>query len=143
MPEFGWHWNPEVRIATPPGIGCFVAGNEYSHGGISPQECVTPDLLIERAAPTVRSRISSVSWRGMRCRVQIEGARSGLWIDLRLNWKQKDSSVAAAPKETDAQGAGSLAVKDDSHEGSAATVVLLDEAGQIIDHQATTIGEAS
>ena len=143
MPEFGWHWNPEVRIATPPGIGCFVAGNEYSHGGISPQECVTPDLLIERAAPTVRSRISSVSWRGMRCRVQIEGARSGLRVDLRLNWKQKDSSVAASPKEIDAQGAGSLAVQDDSHEGSAATVVLLDEEGQIIDHQATTIGEAS
>jgi hypothetical protein len=41
----------------------------------------------------------------------------------------------------DAQGIGSLAVRDDSHEGAAASVVLLDAAGQVIDHQPTTIGE--
>jgi len=41
----------------------------------------------------------------------------------------------------DAQGTGSLAVRDDSLEGSAASVVLLDATGQVIDHQPTTIGE--
>jgi hypothetical protein len=74
--------------------------------------------------------------------VQIQGASTGLRIDLRQNWKQA-KSLAAAAKEVDAQGVGSLAVRDDSLEGSAASVVLLDAAGQVIDHQPTTIGETS
>jgi hypothetical protein len=72
--------------------------------------------------------------------VQVEGASAGLRIDLRQNWKQA-KSIAASPKEVDSQGIGSLAVRDDSLEGSAASVVLLDAAGQVIDHQPTTIGE--
>lgn len=37
-----WHWDPTVRIAVASGIRCYEAGQEYEHGGISPQECVTP-----------------------------------------------------------------------------------------------------
>ena len=140
VPEYGWFWNPQVRIAVPHGIGAFLAGNEYSHGGISPQESITPDISVERSITKIAAKIGAISWRGLRCRVQIEGASTGLKIDLRLNWKQA-KSIAASAKEVDAQGIGSLAVRDDSFEGSAASVVLLDAAGQVIDHQPTTIGE--
>lgn len=140
VPEYGWFWNPHVRIAIPHGIGAFLAGNEYSHGGISPQESITPDIWIERTTAKIAAKIGTISWRGLRCRVQIEGASTGLRIDLRLNWKQA-KSIAASAKEVDAQGIGSLAVRDDSHEGAAASVVLLDAAGQVVDHQPTTIGE--
>jgi hypothetical protein len=140
VPEYGWFWNPHVRIAVPHGIGAFLAGNEYSHGGISPQECITPDLTVERSVVRIAAKIGAISWRGLRCRVQIEGAGAGLRVDLRQNWKQ-EKSIAASVKEVDAQGTGSLAVRDDSLEGSAASVVLLDATGQVIDHQPTTIGE--
>lgn len=140
VPEYGWFWNPQVRIAVPHGIGAFLAGNEYSHGGISPQESITPDITVERSATKIAAKIGAISWRGLRCRVQVEGAGAGLRIDLRQNWKQ-GKSIAASPKEVDSQGIGSLAVRDDSLEGSAASVVLLDAAGQVIDHQPTTIGE--
>lgn len=142
VPEYGWFWNPHVRIAIPHGIGAFLAGNEYSHGGISPQESITPDILVERTTAKITAKIGAISWRGLRCRVQIQGSSTGLRIDLRQNWKQA-KSLAAAAKEVDAQGVGSLAVRDDSLEGSAASVVLLDAAGQVIDHQPTTIGETS
>lgn len=142
VPEYGWFWNPHVRIAVPHGIGAFLAGNEYSHGGISPQESITPDILVERTTAKITAKIGTISWRGLRCRVQIQGTVTGLKIDLRQNWKQA-KSLAAAAKEVDAQGVGSLAVRDDSLEGSAASVVLLDAAGQVLDHQPTTIGEIS
>lgn len=140
VPEYAWYWNPHVRIASPHGIGAFLEGHEYSHGGISPQECITPEILVERTAPRVVAKIKAVSWRGLRCRVQIEGATAGLRVDLRPNWKQP-KSIAASAKEVDAQGAASLAVGDDTLEGSAASVVLLDAAGQILDHQLTTVGD--
>lgn len=50
VPEYGWFWNQAVRIAIPHGIGAFTMGNTYAHGGLSPQECITPDLRIERTA---------------------------------------------------------------------------------------------
>src|SRR5271155_1027458 len=30
----------------PPGAEAFRAGDVYSHGGLSPQECVTPDITL-------------------------------------------------------------------------------------------------
>jgi hypothetical protein len=88
----------------------------------------------------VVAKIKTVSWRGLRCRVQIEGAAAGLRVDLRPNWKQP-KSIAVSAKEVDAQGSASLAVSDDSLEGSAASVVLMDAGGQILDHQLTTVGD--
>jgi hypothetical protein len=50
---FKWHWNPEVMMASPPGAGSFRASIEYSHGGVSLQEMVTPVLRVQaRSSPT-------------------------------------------------------------------------------------------
>jgi hypothetical protein len=64
-------------------------------------------------------------------------------VDLRLNWKQPSTSIAASPKEVGPAGETSLAVADDKHEGSAATVVVVDGAGNVLDRKPTTVGEAS
>jgi len=40
------YWDASVRIAAPPGAEAFRAGDVYSHGGLSPQECVTPDIML-------------------------------------------------------------------------------------------------
>ncbi|MBI1919694.1 MAG: BREX-1 system phosphatase PglZ type B [Geobacter sp.] len=141
VPVFPWHWNPHLRIASPPGIGSFRAGVEYAHGGVSLQECVIPDMQVEAGMQAVRASITGIQWRGMRCKVTVDTNATGLSVDLRLNWRQADSSIAASAKEISSNGEGSLAVKDDSYEGAAAMVVVYDKAGQIIDYKPTTVGE--
>ena len=41
-----WRWDATVRIAIASGIRCYEAGQEYEHGGLSPQECVTPLITV-------------------------------------------------------------------------------------------------
>jgi hypothetical protein len=143
IPTFPWYWNPLLRIATPPGIGAFAANTEYAHGGISLQECVIPDLIVERGEQAVTAAIAEISWRGMRCRVAVKMNATGLQVDLRLNWKQAASSIVAAVKELGKNGEASLAVSDDKHEGAAASVVVCDASGRVLDYKPTTVGEAT
>lgn len=143
VPVYPWHWNTHVRIASPPGVGSFAKNTEYSHGGISPQECIVPELIVERGGAGTSASITAVSWRGMRCRVSVATNDPSVVVDLRLNWKQANTSIAASAKEVGPAGEASLAVADDSHEGAAATVVVVDAAGSVLDRKPTTVGEAS
>ena len=143
IPTYPWYWNPVLRIASPPGIGAFVANTDYAHGGISLQECVIPDLLIERSEETVTATITEINWRGMRCRVAVKSNAAALRVDLRLNWKQPASSIAASPKELGNNGEASLAVSDDKNEGVAASVVVSDASGRVLDYKPTTVGDDS
>ena len=143
VPTYPWHWNPEVRIASPPGIGSFIAGAEYAHGGLSPQECLVPEIVVERNSATVGAKIVGIVWRGMRCKVTVAPASEGLRIDLRRNWKQADSSIAVSAKDVAANGEASLACADDRYESTAAMLVLLDNDGQVLDYEATTVGEST
>jgi hypothetical protein len=138
---FPWHWNPHVQIVSPPGIGSFFAGMEYAHGGVSPQECVVPDLVVERGTEAVKAKIEGIRWRGMRCRVTVQTNAPGVKVDLRLHARKAESSIVMATKEIDDRGEASLAVKDDRHEGAAAMVVLLDSTGQVLDQKPTQVGE--
>lgn len=142
VPIFPWHWNSQIRIASPPGIACFSMGYEYAHGGISPQECVVPDLMVERGTSAVKAEIDGITWRGMRCRVTVRSNTSGVRVDLRLNWKRPDTSIVAAAKEVGPDGEASVVVEKDMHEGASATVVALDPAGNVLDRKITTVGEA-
>jgi hypothetical protein len=136
-----WYWNPVARIASPPGAAAFRAGTEYAHGGVSLQESVIPELIVERGETMIVATIAGVTWRGMRCRVLVKTNSSGLVVDLRLNLKLPASSIVASTKELGTNGEASLAVPDDSHEGAAATVVLLDVSGRTLDYKTTTVGE--
>ena len=141
VPTFPWYWNENVRIVSPPGIACFRAGERYTHGGVSPQECVVPDLVIERGVEASFASIQSVQWRGMRCKVRVETNDPGFQIDLRTNWKQAATSIVAAAKPVGSSGEVSLAVVDDKYEGAAASVVVLDAGGKVVVSQTTCVGE--
>ena len=141
VPTYSWYWNPLLQIASPPGIGAFRVNVEYTHGGVSLQECVVPDLIVERGEAAISASIKEINWRGMRCRVSVDTNASGISADLRLNWKQAESSIAAASKELNETGDASLAVSDDSHEGAAASVVVFDQTGRVLDYKPTTVGE--
>jgi hypothetical protein len=143
IPIYPWYWNPHVRIASPHGIACFNVGNEYAHGGVSLQECIVPELVVKRGLQIATGKIVDVSWRGMRCRVRVETSASGLQVDLREKWKQAETSIAASPKEVGADGEASLIVEDDSREGTAVTLVVVDDAGNVLARTATTVGGES
>ncbi|QCO03440.1 BREX-1 system phosphatase PglZ type B [Azospirillum argentinense] len=138
-----WHWNQHAAIAVPPGVGSFLAGTDYAHGGVSVQECVVPELVVEAGAAAVSARIATLSWRGMRLRVAVETASAGLMVDLRLNRNQPATSIVAAPKALGANGEASLVVEDDRHEHAAAAMVVLDGAGAVLDWRTTTVGDDS
>ena len=137
-----WRWDPDVRIAVAPGIGCFVAGREYEHGGLSPQECVTPILRVRAGAGTQpTATIGSIKWNGLRCRVQVTDWAQGIMVDIRMKAADPATSLATVVKPVDSSGQASLVVEDEDREGEAAQIVLLDVGGNVIAKQPTTVGE--
>lgn len=137
---FGWDWCKDVQIAYPPGIASFKAGEEYSHGGISFQESLVPIIELQVESTSDSSAvIKSVTWRGLRCNIEVASDAVGLMVDLRTKPAVMDSSIVASPKLIEA-GKASLAVVDDGFEGQAAVLVVLDANGNVIQKQATTVG---
>lgn len=141
FPSFPWFWSDDVRVACPVGIDCFIAGNEYDHGGLSLQECVVPQLTVRgKAEATPSANIAQVKWAGLRCRVHIEGQAAGCLVDLRDRANDPATSLThARPVAKD--GTAALVVTDDAREGSAAILVLVDETGTILDKMPVTVGE--
>jgi hypothetical protein len=140
VPVVPWHWSPQVRVALAPGVGIFYEGKEYAHGGVSLQEAVIPELVVTRAAPPAAdARITEVTWVNLRCRVSVEGASTGLHVDIRAKPADGTTSLASA-KDVPEGGQVSLIIPDDDQLGCAAVVVLLDAAGRVVAKQPTTIG---
>ena len=142
-----WHWDPGVTVAVAPGIGSFRANAEYSHGGLSLQECVVLDLVVRPAPPTggaASGAIMGVRWLGLRCRVRVTGAGIGPdWkLDLRTRAADPQSSLVKdkKPKPVNPQGETSLVVEDPDWEGTAAILVLLAPDGRVAAKQNTTVG---
>lgn len=143
LPTVPWRWDANVRIAVAPGISCFIANKEYEHGGLSPQECVTPVLTVRGAATTGPvAEIKSIRWMGLRCKIQVEGAVPGALVDIRSKPIDAASSVVSAPKPVSADGQVSLVIPDDSLEGQAAMVVLLGGDGNVVAQAPTLIGNS-
>ena len=136
---YPWYWNTNVRIAAPAGAGAYVAGTTYAHGGLSPQECVVPELTCELGAPALTARITTVEWKRLRCVVSVAADEPTVLVDVRSNWKQPGTSLVLAPKEVGQTGQVSLAVRDD-FEGQAVMVVVVDSSGQVLDKRSTTVG---
>lgn len=141
MPVAPWSWNPHERFAHAPGIHCFVAGQEYAHGGVSLQECLTPTLTVVSTEVPVQAAVTvkDIQWVGLRCRIAVELAGAGLVADLRTKPNLADSSVTEA-KALDADGKGSLLVADDSLQGALVSLVIVDASGRVVCKAATTIG---
>ncbi|WP_186089001.1 BREX-1 system phosphatase PglZ type B [Burkholderia gladioli] len=140
---FGWDWCKDVQVAYAPGISSFTAGVEYTHGGISLQECLVPVIELDFASvagTTGSVTIQSVTWKGLRCTVIVEGASAGHRVDIRTKAALASSSLAASVKSLEG-GKASIAVADDEHMGSVALVVVLSADDEVLQKQATTVGE--
>jgi len=141
---FKWHWNPGVAIACPPGVGCYRASMEYSHGGVSLQEMVTPVLRVTTAEPAGgRVRLLEAKWTGAKCRVSVGGHCVGVRVDVRTSQADPSTSLLSdgQARETTSEGKVTVFLEDDSDIGKQADVVLLDSGGQVIDSLSTILGE--
>jgi len=141
VPTAAWSWNPSEQFATPNGAACFNTGGSYSyaHGGISLQECLTPVLVVSNGASSLPAAvITEISWKGLRCNVEVSGATAGMQADLRRD-AAGGPSVATTAKPIDAGGAR-LLVEDDELEGVRVVAVLLSPDGRVIAQRRTRVG---
>lgn len=140
QPTFPWTWDSDVRIAIPHGIAAFQSGCVYEHGGVSPQESITPHILVSGATALSHARIEGIKWVGLRCRVDYVDAPDGAVLDVRKSPGNSSSSVTTV-KAISGSGEDRLLVPDDSLEGAMVFVVLLSDQGKILAQVSTRVGE--
>lgn len=144
VPTFPWHWNPDVTIAAPPGVGCFRASMEYSHGGVSLQEMVIPRLRVTANRPrSASNRLVEAKWTGAKCRVTVEGDCAGVRVDVRVRSSDPATSLLAdhQARETTPEGKVTVFLENDADCGQSAEIVLLDASGVVIDSLPSKLGE--
>ena len=140
LPTLPWTWDPTVTMATPPGVASFVAGTIYEHGGLSPQECIIPVITVTAdGTNTIEAHIGSFRWIKMRCRIDFATPLPGMSVELRT--APGDPSTRLAGPVVVGDGDANLLVKGFDNEGVAAYIVLLDDAGTVIDQRSTHVGE--
>jgi hypothetical protein len=135
-----WRWNPSTFIAYASGISFFKKNEEYAHGGISIHECLIPVLLVENTNTAfVQAEIKFVKWVNLKCVVNTDDVPDGYSIDIRTKYSDENSSIVLSPNKLFKGNSVSLMV-DDAAESAAATIVLLDSDGRILDKKPTTVG---
>ncbi len=141
--QVGWYWNSAVSIAMAPGVCSFKAGQNYDHGGLSLQECMTPVIHVRNtkvvtAASVVTVALSDIRWLGLTCKIQADTQAEGVLAVLRTHPGDPDSEITKRKPLKD--GKCSLMV-DDHHEGSPAVLVLLDDQGNVLAKKPTLVGD--
>ena len=140
---YPWYWNPNQHFALADGVSCFKKGEEYTHGGLSLQECLTLQLTVTYGAfapAAAPIEFTDVVWKGLRCTVAVDGNYSGLSLDVRSQAGNSLSSMVVGVKPLKDNGTASVVVEDEDMEGREATVVLIDVNGSLVAQIVTVIG---
>lgn len=140
---YPWFWNDNQHFALADGISCFRKGEEYAHGGLSFQECLTLELSIHPRSsdiPGASLEITDVVWKGLRCTVAVEGQFTGLIVDVRIQPGNASSSVVVSTKTIKDNGTAAVVVENEELEGTDASLVIFNTKGELISQVATVIG---
>jgi hypothetical protein len=138
LPTYSWHWNPKVTMISPPGIAVFYTDVGYAHGGVTLQECVIPDIIVESGLRRTFAQFESATWSGLRCRVRVQVDGGTFTVDIRP--KGQERSILAVAKQISASGEVLLIVEDDDYEGRAAEIVILDNNNRVVTTRETMVG---
>ncbi len=145
LPQVPWFWRNEQPVVLAPGVGVFIKGKEYSHGGLTLQECLTLVISLSRVggAKSHTSSIAEVKWVQLKLQTTLTHPTPGLRIDLRSKAADPSSSLVSLSqreKAPDPKGVVTIFVEDDSLQGQAAVLVVLD-GDDVIAKKNLTIGE--
>ena len=140
---YSWYWNANLSIALANGISCYKSGEEYAHGGLSLQECLTLELKVSvgKSIPQTPSvEITDIVWKGLRCKIAVDGEFGDLFFDVRIKAGSPEHSVVMNVKPINESGIGSVVVENEELEGTEAAIVLIDKDGSLIVQEKTIIG---
>ena len=142
VPTVPWHWDAHVRVAVAPGATCFEANKEYEHGGVSPQECFVPRLVVRAGALSTTSApvIADITWHGLRCNIELDGVHGDVLVDLRRTPADATSTIAEQAKGASQPGKVSLLVWDDDLEGDPAYLVVARPDGALLAQREVVVG---
>ncbi|MEO7667254.1 MAG: hypothetical protein ABIU97_09525, partial [Dehalococcoidia bacterium] len=135
-----WFWDATVQIAVAPGIRSFVGTPVYEHGGLSPQECVTPVVIATRAAGGGGTMTVTYDWAGLRARVVVANAPDGCQVDLRRKAGDPSASVCGGPAPVGAGESVSLLVTDEDLIGTPAFLVAISSGGSLLAEHLVVVG---
>lgn len=141
--QYPWYWDQTQSFALARGISCYRAGMEYTHGGLSLQECLTLQLAVSPApeeASHVLVHVTDVGWKGLRCTIAAEGFYAGLFLDIRTRPGDPQTSKVVQTKELKQGGAASVVVPDEDLQGAEAYIVLLNPEGEVVTQIPAVIG---
>ena len=141
-----WYWGEMQQIAMADGISCYRSGVEYTHGGLSIQECLLMDIKIKKPEGAKISRnvkITDIKWAGLRCTIATQGQGDGLSFDIRTSPADFMSTVVLSTKPIKSDHTASVVVEDENLSGAMAYIVVLDQDNNIVSQVQTTIGGGS
>lgn len=140
---YPWFWNPNQHFVLANGVSCFKKGEEYAHGGLSLQECLTLKLKVSNGSAKLAAskiEITEITWKGLRCTVSLDGNLEDLFLDVRFNAGDASSSVLEKTKRFKDNGTASTVVEDEEHEGKEAYIIVTDSSGSLLKQRDTIIG---
>jgi predicted HTH transcriptional regulator len=140
---YPWFWNPLQQFALADGISCYGQSPEYSHGGLSMQECLTLELQVTAGAGQIsepRVAFTDVVWKGLRCTVAVDGPFAHLSLDIRLAAGEPATTVVVGTKALKDNGTASVVVEDEDLQGRDAYLALLSPTGELVAQNPVIIG---
>ena len=140
---YAWFWNPHHHFVLADGVSCFKSGEEYTHGGLSLQECLTLELTVSQKAGALQAvsvEVTDISWKGLRCTIAVDGYFVGLSLDIRQQPGVASSSVVVGLKPLKDNGTASVVVENEALDGNKAFIVFVDTEGALVAQLATVIG---
>jgi len=140
---YPWFWNPHQQFALADGVSCYRRSEEYTHGGLSLQECLTLELVVSQGGAVTGKpvlEVTDIAWKGLRCTVAIDGQYERLSLDIRTQAGNPASSVVVSVKPFKENGTASVVVENEEIEGHKAFLVLLGAVGELVYEANTVIG---
>ena len=140
---YPWFWNPNQQFALADGVSCYRQSEEYTHGGLSLQECLTLELVVTKggaATGKATAEVTDIAWKGLRCTVAVDGQYGSLSLDIRTQAGDPTSSVVVSVKPLKDNGTASVVVENEELQGRAAFLVLLSASGELVAEANTVIG---
>ncbi len=134
-----WSWNDEHLVAAARGVGSFLDGKEYAHGGLSLEECLTAQLTISSVENESITQIEDITWKGMACSFDVKGDIENLIVDIRFAPSDESTSIVANAKQPDIDGHARLLVVNDDAEGKNAYVVVLSKSEKTVLYQKSIV----